>query len=394
MTYTTESAPGSSAQSSSISEHQILAPQTPRANSPILDYLKPETQSFVSLPELGESTIDAETTKTTPVQPRGTLRPAAPIRSVTAPIPSANSDVRFWVVAHDYDPREITFNSNGNMIGASLAVLVEKMTPHDGPVDSTFWASFFFTFRLFTTPMTLLEAMVSRYDLQAPPSMASGERERAVWIERKVVPVRLRIYNFLKAWLDSHWRAESDDVVLDQLRDFATAVVSRSLPSMAPRLLDAVGKRQSGPSSPSAVYGSHARLTSAERHRGVAQAGASHPPAMPGGLPQTPIISKTLNSLLQKKALNIPITEFDAVELARQLTIMESKLFRAVVPEDLLQTGKKTIPSLKSLSTLSNQITGWVADGILNEMDAKRRAALLKYYIKLADVSAVFLGWE
>ena len=99
------------------------------------------------------------------------------------------------------------------------------------------------------------------------------------------------------------------------------------------------------------------------------------------------MISKNLNSLLHRDTLNIPVTEFDTLELARQLTILESKLFCAVHPDDLLETGRKSIQSLKALSMLSNQITGWVADNILNERDAKKRTALLKFYIKLADVS-------
>jgi hypothetical protein len=52
-----------------------------------------------------------------------------------------------------------------------------------------------------------------------------------------------------------------------------------------------------------------------------------------------------------------------------------------------LQTGKKSVPELKALSTLSNQITGWVTDVILHELDTKHRGALLKFFIKLADVS-------
>lgn len=62
-------------------------------------------------------------------------------------------------------------------------------------------------------------------------------------------------------------------------------------------------------------------------------------------------------------------------------------MFRQLEPEELLITGKKTVPELKALSTHSNQVTGWVADSILNEGDAKRRAGLLKFFIKLADVS-------
>ena len=329
-----------------------VTPSTGSVDSPMLGYLKNDS-----------GLIEPIDTDATPGK-----RPPMPARSVTAPVPSANTDVRFWVVAHDYDPKEITFNPDGNIIGASLAVLVEKMTPHDVPPEPTFWQTFFFTFRLFTTPTDLLSSLMTRYDLLPPAHTAFGERERAIWIERKVVPVRLRIYNLLKAWLETHWRQDTDDVILDTLQIFVTEVIARTLPAMAPRLQAVIRKRLSGPLT---------ALSEPER-------------PLLGGLPPTPIISKSLNSMLQKNtSTNIPITEFDTLELARQLTLLESKLFCCVSPEDLLQTGKKTIPELKALSTISNQITGWVADNVLNEIDAKKRAGLLKFYIKLADVGAI-----
>ena len=286
----------------------------------------------------------------------------SPKRSVTAPIP----DVRFWVVSHDYDPKEIAFNSEGVIIGASLAVLVEKMTPHDVLPEHTFWQTFFYTFRLFSTPQNFLQTLIARYDLPAPAQVP--ERDRPVWIERKVVPVRLRIYNLLKAWLEMHWRSETDDPVLPELQAFISSVVSRTLPAMAPRLQSMIARKR---------VSSEILLT---------------PTETTGGLPPTPIISRSLNSLLQRNpsSSSIPITDFDTLELARQLTLLESRLFQRVPPEELLQTGRKAIPELRALSTISNQITGWVADNVLNEQDAKKRAGLLKFYIKLADVSDTF----
>lgn len=385
--YHPSTAPGS-LRSSGGSEHTTPAPTTPHSfdapldDSPVLDYLKPEPPVPAPVNRLAKLRIDTGVVGNNQLT---APRPDAPQRSATAPLPVASTDARFWVVAHDYDPREIAFNHEGNMVGASLAVLVEKMTPHDGPVEHTFWTSFFYTFRLHTKPADLVSAMIARYDIQPPTSMAVGDRERAIWIERKVVPVRLRIYNFLKAWLDTYWVAATDDVVLMTLREFASDVVSRTLPAMAPRLLDAIRRKLSGPLTGSTMSDTKSlkRASSTDKLRS-----AISPPSH-GGLPPTPIISKSLNSLLQKNPSSsvFTITDFDTVELARQLTILESKLFCAVTPEDLLQTGKKAIPELKALSTMSNQITGWVADNILNEQDAKKRAALLKFYIKLSDVS-------
>ncbi|KAL7424779.1 Ras guanine nucleotide exchange factor bud5 [Cryptotrichosporon argae] len=332
-----------------------------------------------------------------------TVRPAMPARSATLPIPPLVGATlpsptftgmgpgvavgsSFRLMTHDYDPRDVAFNSDGALVGATLRVLVEKMTPHDGPVDPTFWATFFFTFRLHTSPVDLVRAVAERYDAPAPPG-ANAQ----TWAERRVVPVRLRIYNFLKAWLDTHWRADTDDAALPALEAFATDA-ARTLPGMGPRLLEAVRRRaapaEAAPGAGSSASAGMKKSSSMDRIKGSAQAGLTHAHtagAGGAGAFPTPIMSKQLHAALLRHPAGVGVAEFDSLELARQLTLMESRLFQAVAPEDLLMTGKKPVPQLKRLSTVSNQITGWVADGILNETDAKRRAALLKFYIKLAE---------
>jgi len=348
-----------------------------------------EVPSVVALPKFASLSLDTVDPAT---KARTLPRPAPPHRAMTAPFPGGAVDPTFFLRAHDYEPQEVTLDKEGIIVGASLKALVEKMTPHDGPVDPTFSATFFLTFRLHTSPEKLAEAVMTRYDLAPPHGVVLTERDRALWVESKVVPVRLRIYNFLKAWLDSHWRADTDDVVLETLRQFNADVVSQSLPAMAPRLDQAIRRRQAGPLSAGGSFPDSraVRRISSVDHLGRAGPLTAFSPVHTS-LPPTPSISRTLNSLLHKNPspAQVPITDFDTLELARQLTIMESKLFCLVAPEDLLQTGygKKSIPELKALSTLSNQITGWVADTVLNETDAKKRALLLKFYIKLSDVS-------
>lgn len=414
-TITSAFTPQPSARSSSTSYRTSNTDQSGEEEWNHLSQFKVEFPSMASLPKLSQLRIDVDR-DVVPVkgQPLSAmqLRPG-PNRALTNPIHN-QPDMRFWVVAHDYDPREITFNTEGSMVGASLTVLVEKMTPHDGPVDSMFWASFFYTFRLHTSPLDFTEALIKRYDISPPSNIVMTEREREMWVERKVVPVRLRVYNLLKAWLDTYWKPEVDDVALDTMREFAFEVVQPTLPAMAPRLMEAIRKRSSGPLSagpdrpPSSASSyndssrrSHSRTLSTDKLSlksplsllspnvttpGPASAGFSQLST----LPPTPIISKSLHSLLQKPGVElsrIPLTEFDTLELARQLTIMESKMFNQVAPEDLLLTGRKKVAGLKALSETSNQITGWIADTILAELDIKRRTSLLKFYIKLADVS-------
>jgi hypothetical protein len=104
-----------------------------------------------------------------------------------------------------------------------------------------------------------------------------------------------------------------------------------------------------------------------------------------------PIITKALFSNLRNRHFtSISITDFDCVELARQLSIMESNVFCAIQAEEILEGGQegcKPPVNVRAVTSLSTVITGWVAESILNEGDLKRRTTLVKYFIKLADVS-------
>ena len=105
-------------------------------------------------------------------------------------------------------------------------------------------------------------------------------------------------------------------------------------------------------------------------------------------------MTKTLLTQLRARSFGVisPL-DFDALELARQLTIMESKLYYAITAEEILEAGKEAPrgaatpnPNVKAVTSLSTAITGWVAETILDETDAKKRTALVKFFIKLADV--------
>ncbi|EAL17455.1 hypothetical protein CNBM1480 [Cryptococcus deneoformans B-3501A] len=358
------------------SPHESLRVVIPKGISNQMSELSLQNPAEESVSTAGSSTTLKTLTSRPPV-----------LRTQTSPMPVPVGDISYLIRSPTYSPADITYNPDGNMVGASLAVLVEKMTPHDGPVDSSFSATFFYTFRLFTTPVDLLEAVQERWFISPPEELLLSEKDEAVWREAKVLPIRIRIFNFLRTWLEFHWQPEVDNVILNDLEKFGREEMAGSLPVMGERLINLVQRKKDGGEDEKRKRESMNGPTSAS-------SATLHPPAV-SGLPPTPIISKNLHSLLKKStaasssssssSTHIHITEFDTLELARQLTIIVSKMFRQLEPEELLMTGKKTVPELKALSTHSNQVTGWVADSILNEGDAKRRAGLLKFFIKLAD---------
>ncbi len=326
----------------------------------------------------------------------------APYRVGSVPLPDKvvevseqdASDMGMWLTAQDHSPRDITYNSEGATTGATLEVLVERMTPHDAMVDLDFWETFFLTFRLFTTPALTLEALELRWDVSPPVQMPLVTETIRLWNEHKVMPVRLRIFNFLKTWLEIYWLKEFDDDILDTLRIFVKERLSRSFPVESSRVMELIRAKAAKETSPFPHHRAFAMVRSSDRFK---TSGPTSPlygntffnAAVATKLPPTPIMNKQLFNNLRAGNSAIHITDFHALELARQLTLMESNLYCAISPEDLLQTGKKKVASLKAMSTLSNRITGWVADSILNEQDAKRRSSLLKFFIKLSSVSVV-----
>ncbi|ODN77887.1 hypothetical protein, variant [Cryptococcus amylolentus CBS 6039] len=327
-----------------------------------------------------------------PLPPSAALKPPTPTRPIalrthTAPFPAPAGDIATLLKAHDYKPSDIVFNPDGVMVGASLEVLVEKLTPHDGLVDSAFSDTFFYTFRMFTTSQKLVVALRNRFTLEPPNMVHLSEKDQMTWHELKRLPIQLRVFNFLKSWIEGHWRSEDDDVVLGDLEEFGQEEMSSSLPVMGPRLVQMARARREPRSAVSAKFHRSSASLSTPTSAQLLQ-----PPApLSAALPPTPVISKNLHALLRKtgSSTRISIAEFDTLELARQLTVTVSKMFRDVKPEEMLisagESKKRTVKELTALSTHSNQVTGWVADSILNEGDAKKRAGLLKFFIKLAD---------
>ena len=47
-----------------------------------------------------------------------------------------------WALLHDYAPQDVAYNNEGQLVGATLAALVEKLTPHDAMLDASLSAVF------------------------------------------------------------------------------------------------------------------------------------------------------------------------------------------------------------------------------------------------------------
>jgi hypothetical protein len=294
--------------------------------------------------------------------------------------PSLKSSVSHSTLAEEGEETEVNILEktyahelifkDGQVMGGSLRALIERLTAHGSTPDAMFVSTFYLTFRLFATPLEFAEALADRFDYIGDTPHAAG-------------PVRLRVYNVFKGWLESHWRHDCDNSALDFIVNFANTTLMQSLPSAGKRLLELTEKVSTlqGPVVP--------RLVSSMGKTNTATAQYVHPDTP---LPPPILNKKEVNLLKQWKngEASISILDFDPMELARQLTIKESRIFCAILPEELLATEwmKKSASlavNVRAMSTLSTDLAHLVADSILQLEEPKKRAAIIKQWVKIAN---------
>jgi son of sevenless-like protein len=284
-----------------------------------------------------------------------------------------------WYLTHDYALQEIVFTVDGSVKGGSLPALIERLTLHD-EYDAGFTTSFLFSYRTFMTSSDFFEALVARFSIQPPPCNPSTgaqitDTELENWIEKKMTPIRLRVFNVMKTWLENYCLPyiPDDALVLEKMRHFARGTMRpvMSLPSV--QLIKLIDRRESS-STP------HLPL----------RGGSPTTPTTPTspGNPPPPVLPRSLKKL--------KLIDLDPLEVARQLTLVEYSLFSRLIYTEFLnkawsaekgnsEEAKARAPNLRRMIDMSNSITGWIAESILAEEDPKKRCSLLKHYILIAD---------
>jgi son of sevenless len=111
---------------------------------------------------------------------------------------------------------------------------------------------------------------------------------------------------------------------------------------------------------------------------------------------------------MPKPNRKLKLLDIDPLELARQMTIMESHLYQKIRPVECLQRSREqktdhndniarviqtsnrvwSGASYSHRVLINYQIANWVADSVLSHEDSKKRAVVLKQFINVADVSS------
>ncbi|KAF9201163.1 hypothetical protein BGZ49_008621, partial [Haplosporangium sp. Z 27] len=263
-----------------------------------------------------------------------------------------------WYLGHDYSPSDISFNMEGHVKGGTLSALVERLTLHDG-LDPNFVATFLLTYRSFTTTTELFSLLFRRIAISPPPGLNSSEL--AIWVDRKLTPIRLRVFNIIKTWLENYYLEDEveDRQILPRIKSFAESTQMRELMSFAVvQLIKLVEKRE-------ASDGSFRKM--------VLNLSTQAPP---------PITPRNLK--------RIKFMDLDPLEFARQLTIMESNNYNKIKPvECLAKAWTSDDPTLavniRKMIETSNLYANWINEIILTEPEVRKRVLIIKQLISIAE---------
>ncbi|KAL1923024.1 uncharacterized protein VTP21DRAFT_9400 [Calcarisporiella thermophila] len=373
-----------------LQSHQERPSSSPFRKRAPISWLNPLSSSRSS--SVGSSRVvsfissQKSPTMTRKQHPTGTLKHRA-----SSPSISKDQKDKIWFLKPVSNPEEIQFSADGHVYAATLEALVERLTTHDATPDALYFNAFFLTFRLFCTPLELCEQLMNRFRL-SPPNRLNDEEMR-VWRQSVQIPLQLRVYNVIKAWLETYWETQ-DQVVLKYLEEWATALDQMGVPALAAnRMLELIHNKRLRKSTrlvrPRYAQSHDYKVVGegAEKEADDAEA------KMVDVDVPVPQISKqllyTLRNAFDPSSCQINVTNFDPLEMARQLTLFESRLYRRIQPSELIaRHAKKDIgeDNIRQMGHLSTRMTSWIISTVLRMgADARRRASIIRFWIKVGE---------
>lgn len=263
-----------------------------------------------------------------------------------------------WYLEGD-DEYDLLLDIKGNIKGGTKEALISHLTHHDY-FDSNFNTAFLLTFATMLSIGELIELLIDRFNFEAPEGLSYEEYN--AWISKKQNPIRLRVMNVMKLLMEKHWADSyyNEDVI----KHWLTFVQSPQVRAFS------VGKVLEGD------------LLTLLNHEVVCH---EKRPSLPTTKPPAPLLK---GSSMKK----IKLLDIDYIELARQLTIKEFKLYSKITKFECLTKvwGKKSglnenIDSITNFIRTSNQLTNYVAYMILRKQEVKKRVQLIRYFIQVAE---------
>eukprot|EP01126_Amoeba_proteus_P056996 TRINITY_DN7227_c0_g1_i2.p1 TRINITY_DN7227_c0_g1~~TRINITY_DN7227_c0_g1_i2.p1 ORF type:complete len:865 (+),score=209.08 TRINITY_DN7227_c0_g1_i2:826-3420(+) len=228
-------------------------------------------------------------------------------------------------------PSNIVTNASGMITGLTFHKIIEKLTHHVTP--DTNLGPLLATLESWTTPDQFLDALLIRFDVPDPKD--KSEENMSKYRDEFQGLIRRRVVNVLKSWISNHWYhfAENEEL-REKLMGFINGKLNSVLPTLAAPLNSAVAKQVNAFS----------------------------------GLPKSPepVPEPILPQNGHLNAENAQLLDLDPLEIARQLSILNSETFCKIKPAEMLSTRDTDRPNLKAMDDSLVSIQAWVLEELGN----------------------------
>eukprot|EP00051_Salpingoeca_urceolata_P014836 m.189296 g.189296 ORF g.189296 m.189296 type:complete len:1239 (+) comp18204_c0_seq4:592-4308(+) len=280
-------------------------------------------------------------------------------------LPELNPDPAVYPFAQPDSPSCIVFEESGFggipvIKGGVLLKLVERLT-YPQYVDTHYLREFLTTFRSFCSKEELLDVLMQRFDVPAAATQDKALVKR--YTKNYSSPIRLRVLNVLKHWIERHYY------------DFDSS------PSLLKALLQFIKDQLApDPAMKKAVQG----LTNSIRKRRELSTkekevvwGSREPPDFCWLGQELPTVYHVLT--------------LHPLEVARQLTLIESELYRAIKPSELVgqmwsKEGKEVnAPHVLALIHRFNRVSQWVKRTIVEAPNLQERTDILCMFLDITQ---------
>ncbi|KAL0480509.1 gefJ [Acrasis kona] len=274
---------------------------------------------------------------------------------------SADLKRGFWDEILNTDESEnAEYSTDGSLKAASLNRLVEKITDHKKP-DAMILKTFLTTYRSFTVPEVFLAKLTERYNVpERPPANMNISQDE--W-ENNKKQIEIRSGNVLVQWIEDFFDLDWNHQMIKSLTTFIEDELFKNDKNrkLGKQILTRLDRKLRGK-----VQGEFAQSSSVN----------VNPPITPRNLFMP----------------NFDLFDICDLELARQLTLREHELYRAIEPSELLNQAwskeklKHRAPNVQACTDSFNIVSSWVANSILEIDDLRERKERLQRFIKIARI--------
>lgn len=237
------------------------------------------------------------------------------------------------------------------VVSGTLNKLIESLADEGASQDMDYVHDFIITHRYFTDSRTFLDLLINlRYFITTPPGLAGADLTAFETVKTRI---RIRTVNVLKKWLETCW-SDFDAPLLERL-DYQIGIINEESPQFASVLRRQLESMKTG--------------EGASKH------------SVTGEIPKA-------NIPKVKDVKELTFTDITPLELARQLTLIESQMFRAIPKDEYLNKGfnnPELAPYMNTLIKRFNDVTAWIAQEILNRDNLKERTNVLARFLEVGQ---------